>query len=74
MQKEIFMDHDHQSHETRNSNLMFNCILIGFLETKGAATDEPDLLTPRHISTPPFSEIGVRTLPVKSSLNYCGLK
>lgn len=29
------MDHDQQSHETRNSNLILNCILVGFLLVAG---------------------------------------
>jgi hypothetical protein len=31
--------------------------LLGHRQTKGAETDKPDLLPPRHISTLPFSEV-----------------
>src|ERR1035437_2451513 len=34
--------------------------LLGHRQTKGAATDKPDLLPPRHISTLPFATVSQR--------------
>jgi hypothetical protein len=34
--------------------------LLGHRLTKGAATDKPDLMLPRHISTLPIAEIKLR--------------
>ena len=36
--------------------------LLGHRQTKGAATDKPDLTPPRHISTLPLAAAGIRVL------------